>query len=70
MLILARSTGQDVHLTLKDGTVIVVRVLKAGSKHVRLGFDAPPLVRITRPEMKNQTPKLHLPPKYGIKLTE
>lgn len=57
MLVLSRFTGESVHLTDQAGrfvcTVVVVSV--SGGK-VRLGFDAPPTVRIARDNAGGRDP--------------
>lgn len=52
MLVLQRELGEESVATI-DGTdiVIVVRVIEVRGGKVRLGFDAPPNVRIHRREV-------------------
>lgn len=56
MLVLGRSKRQQVKLTTRDGTEMVVTVLAvdALTGYVRLGFDAPKDVRIVRTEIEGK----------------
>ena len=51
MLVLTRTPGQLVILTLDDGRTIGVEVLDARPGKIRLGFTAPANVRIDRAEV-------------------
>jgi sRNA-binding carbon storage regulator CsrA len=56
-LILSRKTGQDIVITSSNGEVIVVRLLDVqGHERARIGFTAPPGVRINRREVQERKP--------------
>lgn len=44
-------------LTITEIANVVVRVLGIKGRQARLGIDAPPEIHITRPEMKNRSPR-------------
>jgi carbon storage regulator CsrA len=50
MLVLARKTGDKVHIPLPDGREVIVTVVEIHVGRVRLGFDAPRDVPIHRAE--------------------
>jgi carbon storage regulator CsrA len=57
LLILSRKTGQDIVITASNGEEIVVRLLDVqGHERARLGFVAPPGVRINRREVQDRKP--------------
>jgi len=51
MLVLSRKLDEVISITLPDGTVIQVKVIEMGHGRVRLGFEAPPAVKILRAEV-------------------
>lgn len=51
MLILARKLDQEIEIQAPDMTTIIVRVTEINGGAVRLGFAAPPSVRILRREL-------------------
>jgi sRNA-binding carbon storage regulator CsrA len=54
MLVLNRSANLDdpgVFLTMPDGAVVKVTAVYAGPNRLRIGFDAPRTVSITRAEL-------------------
>jgi len=57
MLVLTRGRNECVRLITNSGEAITVCVVDVRGDKVRLGFDAPQSVMITRPEAKNKTPK-------------
>lgn len=54
MLVLGRSLDDVVIITNPDGTKIKITVVDLRRGHVRLGFDAPPEIKINRADRKNQ----------------
>ena len=57
MLVLTRSVRERIKCDLGDGRVVTLMVTSVSGKHVKLGFDAPMSVRITREEVDFQRPK-------------
>jgi carbon storage regulator CsrA len=55
VLILSRKCGQDIVITASNGEEIVVRLLDVqGHERARLGFTAPPGVKINRREVQER----------------
>ncbi len=55
MLVLSRRVGESLRLTLSDGKVILIKLLRLkGAQQVSLGFEAPPGVSIVRSELPSQ----------------
>lgn len=57
MLCLSRRIGEEIVLTLPDGSLVYVRVLDIGSRNVRLGIEAEPSVLIVRGELMKREGK-------------
>jgi carbon storage regulator CsrA len=54
---LSRKTGEDIVITASNGEQITVRLLDVqGRERARLGFTAPPGVRINRREVQERKP--------------
>lgn len=51
MLVLSRNAQERIVLKCQDGSRIDVQVLAVDGQRVRLGFSAPPAVRIDRAEV-------------------
>jgi carbon storage regulator len=56
MLVLSRTVGQRVALDMPDGTRVWVMISDVDRGRVRVGFDAPKSVTITREELLRETP--------------
>jgi carbon storage regulator CsrA len=55
ILILSRKCGEDIVITASNGEVIVVRLLDVqGYERARIGFTAPPGVKINRREVQER----------------
>jgi carbon storage regulator CsrA len=52
MLVLSRKLGEDIEFIQPDGTVNRVRVLQIERGKIKLGFEAPADVTISRPETR------------------
>lgn len=65
MLVLSRKRDETVHLHTSDGLVTVMVVDVRGDR-ARLGFEAPPAVKIMRKEIEG-TPPRNPPDAHGEK---
>lgn len=53
MLVLSRTEGEEIHLTLEDGRKIVIRYVGHKSGKARIGIDAPRTINVVRSEIDN-----------------
>lgn len=58
MIIQNRKTREGVKLTLSCGSEIIIRVIETRSGKVRLGFELPPGVNLTRLEAEPAPPRI------------
>ena len=50
MLVLTRKAGEEIHLLLEDGRIIIVEVNQINRSYAKIAIDAPPTIRVTRPD--------------------